>query len=210
MKATTTLLVALAGFALAMPATNAMAADHSEAPGTRADQLADIADLYAWHDNASNTLTTVLTYAGLQPAMPRTKGDYDAGVVYQIYIDSDGDFVEDVTVSAEFSVDSKGMPWLHVTGLPGASGTVTAPVNRPFTSEDGMRMFAGLRDDPFFFDFEGFNATLQTGTLMFDGDRDSVAGLNAQAIVLEMDLAAALDGSSTLNVWATTARKAVQ
>jgi len=69
------------------------------------------------------------------------------------------------------------------------------------------RVFAGLRDDPFFFDLEGFEQTLQTGAVSFQDTRDSVAGLNCTAIVLEFDRAAALGGSQTLNLWTTTGRK---
>ena len=71
----------------------------------------------------------------------------------------------------------------------------------------GAQLFAGLRDDPFFFDFQGFGDTLATGQIMFDADRDSFAGTNVTALVVEMDLDDALDGESTLSMWATASRK---
>jgi len=182
------------------------AADHSEAPGTRADQPADLADVYVWHDNATNKLVGVITFAGLEPPS-KSRGTFDENVLYSFNIDNDGDFISDIDVLVRFALDDKGKWWMHVVNLPGTSAPITAPVNRPFTTNNGCRLFAGLRDDPFFFDLEGFRATLQTGTLSFDGNRDSVAGLNATAIVMEMDLGVALDGGTVINVWATTARK---
>ncbi|MCA9729372.1 MAG: DUF4331 family protein, partial [Candidatus Eisenbacteria bacterium] len=68
-------------------------------------------------------------------------------------------------------------------------------------------VFAGWRDDPFFFDLAGYQMTLQTGDLSFDSTRDSFAGLNVTAIVVEMDLSAALGSGSKINLWATTGRK---
>jgi hypothetical protein len=90
--------------------------------------------------------------------------------------------------------------------LPGAPGPVTGRVNKKITVADNVRVFGGLRDDPFFFDLEGFRNTLMTGTLSFDSNRDTFAGLNVTAIAMEMDLTAALNGGSSLNGWATTSR----
>lgn len=185
------------------PATGA---DHQEAPGTRVDPAADIADLYAWHDTAANRLTVALTYDGLQAPGPRARGTFEENVYYVFHLDNDGDFLSDLMVVAYFMDTGKGLPDLVVADLPGADGPVSARVGTIREVAGGQRIFAGLRDDPFFFDLEGFLTTLQTGTLSFNGMRDSVAGLNASAIVLEMDLAAALDGGSALNLWATTSR----
>ena len=207
MRIRATLVSGACGVALSLSVIAAgRAADHSEAPGTRADQPADIADVYVWHDNAANKLVGVITFAGLE-APSKSRGTFDENVLYSFNIDNDGDFVSDIAVLVRFARDGKGKWWMYIANLPGSSGAITSPVNRPFETDNGWRVFAGLRDDPFFFDLEGFQATLQTGTLSFDGNRDSVAGLNASAIVMEMDLGVALDGGTVLNVWATTARK---
>ena len=59
-----------------------------------------------------------------------------------------------------------------------------------------------------FFDLDGFRATLATGTLSFVNSRDSFAGTNLTAVVLEMPLSAAtLAGSApNLRIWAASAR----
>lgn len=199
-------LVALMVVSLIVP-TVITAADHSEAPGTVADQPADIADVYVWHDAAANKLTAVITFAGLQAPRRGFRGTFDEDVLYTLNIDNNGDFNSDVDVQIGFSQDAKDKWRMTIENLPGSPGTIVAPVNRSFKTGNGNRVFGGLRDDPFFFDLEGFITTVQTGTLSFDGNRDSVAGLNATAIVMEMDLSAALGGGSILNLWATSARK---
>ena len=208
-----------AALATAMAPVGARAADHREAPGSAGDPAADLADVYAWHDAASNRLTVVLTYDGLAAPVPGSAGTFDADVLYAVNIDNTGDFVADRIVSVRFAeaprgrlgMDKKGRSaerWVMIIdNLPGSNPSVTVPVERSVNLPGGLRAFAGLRDDPFFFDLQGFQTTLQTGTLAFDATRDSFAGMNASAIVLEMNLATALDGGSALNLWATTARK---
>ncbi len=186
--------------------TAALAADHNEAPLTRADQPADIADLYAWHDNGASKLVAIVTFAGFAPPSVANAGTFDEDVLYTLNIDNDGDFLSDIDVLVQYFRDDKGRMGMRVENLPGAPESFDAPVNRPVNAGD-CRVFSGLRDDPFFFDLDGFRQTLQTGTLSFDGTRDTFAGTNATVIVLEMDLDAARDSGSTLNLWATTARK---
>ncbi|MCA9699164.1 MAG: DUF4331 family protein, partial [Myxococcales bacterium] len=71
----------------------------------------------------------------------------------------------------------------------------------------GAMVYAGPREDPFFFDFDGFLATLDTGTVSFNPDNDSFAGTNVTSIVVEVDLAGVSGGSTNLSIWATAARK---
>jgi len=184
----------------------AFAADHNEAPLARADQPADLADLYAWHDNAANKLVAIVTFAGIAPASVANPGTFDENVLYTVNIDNDGDLESNVAVLVQFFRDDRGRTGMRVENLPGAPASFDAAVNRPVNAGD-CRVFAGLRDDPFFFDLDGFRQTLQTGTLSFDATRDTFAGTNATVIVLEMDLDAARASGSTLNLWATTARK---
>ena len=182
-----------------------IAADHSEAPGTIADQAADIADLYVWHEG--NKLITILTFAGLAPATPSQTGNYDQDVLYQVHIDNNDDSEADINVEIRFGQNNNNDWGVQVKNLPGLSGLISGAVDTVLTASDDLKVYAGLTDDPFFFDLEGLNQTLDTGTLSFDNNRDSIKGLNATAIVLEMDLVAASSNSSKLNIWATTSRK---
>lgn len=192
---------------LALPLL-ATAADHAEAPGTRADPAADIADLYVWQEG--DKLVAALTFAGGPvEGVPTAdqSGTYDEDVVYVFHIDNDGDNVSDIRVQTRFGRDGAGDWGVQVRNLPGISGAVSGPVETTIDAGNGLRIFAGLRDDPFFFDLEGFQATLASGDLAFDSARDSFAGLNVSAIVVEMDLDEATDGTGSANIWATTARK---
>jgi len=179
------------------------AADHSEAPGTKADPAADIADLYAWH--SGDKLNTILTFAGLQQPKDNQKGTYDKNVIYTINIDNDGDLIADIKIESRFK-GKKGKTKIQVKNLPGTD-RLTGSVDQ-ILKKNGNQVFAGLVDDPFFFDFEGFGNTLATGAIAFDSKRDSFAGTNITAIVLQMDLRSVQgDGSGSLNIWATTSRK---
>ncbi len=194
-------LAACAGMAAWLGA--AQAADHREAPLTLGDPAADIADVYVWHDNGK--LFTVVTVDGIKPPASGQAGTFDPDVLYTVNIDNSGDHVADIAVLARFATTPSGKTFVVVLNLPGSAGPVIGPVERVVRRGD-TRVFAGLRDDPFFFDLEGFRQTLSTGTLSFVGTRDTFKGTNATALVFEMDLDAALGGGSSLEIWATTAR----
>jgi len=186
------------------------AADHAEAPLAAADPAADIADIYAWHEG--DRLYAVMTVAGAQVPTSTQAPVCDPDVLYAFHIDNDGDSVSDADVLVRFGTDSLGNCGVQFENLPGASGTFSGPVGETLADGAGPRGYADLRDDPFFFDLQGFNETVDTASLQFaslvgDGPRDSIAGTNATAIVVEMDLDAALDGGSALRIWGTTARK---
>ncbi len=187
----------------------AQAADHTEAPLAAGDPAADLADLYVWHDPLGGTLVTAVTFGGLDVPMVGQEGTFDADVLYTVHIDRDGDDLPDIDVLARFGPNSEGQWGVRVENLPGTAGPVEGPVNANLAAGGGLQVFAGLREDPFFFDLDGFLTTLQTGALAFDSTRDSFAGLNVTSIVLEMDLdAVTMNGAfPNLQIWATTARK---
>lgn len=192
-------LSAIAGLSL-----RAMAADHTDSPTAAGDPAVDIADFYAWHTD-DGRLVAALTFAGLGEA----GGDavYDRETLYGIHIDSNGDNVADRDIWVRFGQNAAGEWGVQAMGLPGESEALIGAVETNLEGAGGARLFAGLREDPFFFDFEGFGDTLATATLAFDPDRDSFAGTNVTALVIDVDLAAAADGADNLSIWATAARK---
>ncbi len=185
-------------------ATSGNAADHMEAPGALADPAADIADLYTW-GTGNGTIVAALTFDGL--AAPGEAASWDSDVLYGIHIDSDGDNLADQDIWVRFGQNGAGEWGMQVVGLPGASGDVVGPVetNLEVPEATDLKVFAGRRDDPFFFDLAGYSDTLMTGTLSFTAT-DAFAGFNATAIVVEMDASAALAGGTTGQLWATTSR----
>lgn len=188
---------ALAALLLGL-STPALAADHAEAPTSAADPAADIADFYAWH--TSDKVVFVLTYAPL--TAPGGSATYDADVLYGLHVDNDLDGVADQDLWVQFGQNGAGDWAVRVTW-----GGNEEEFSVGDTGEgDSVKIWTGLADDPFFFDLQGFQTTLATGTVAFDSTRDSLAGTNVSAIVLEADLAT-ISGGSTFQTWATTARK---
>ena len=179
----------------------ALAADHAEAPVSSADPAADISDLYTWH--SEGTVKAVLAF---NPSLvPGEAGVYDADVLYTLHFDVDGDQVSDHDVHVRFGQSSSGKWGVQAMNLPGASAPVVGAVETVIDAPGG-RLFAGLRDDPFFFDLTGFNDTLATGTLSFDPARDAFAGSNIMVIAMEFDAASLLGTDTTFQAWATTSR----
>ena len=182
---------------------DAHAADHIDAPATQADAAADITDFYAWHDG--DRIVAALAFAGLD--LPGSTGTFDDQTLYGIHLDNDGDNLADETVWVRFGQSNSGQWGVKFEGIPGATGDVVGPVDEVLDVGLGLRAFAGVRDDPFFFDFDGFLATLDSGDLGFDSTRDYFLGTNVTMIVVELSIDGAAAGSETVNLWATTARK---
>jgi hypothetical protein len=192
---------------------SADAADHLDPPartdpGMGADRTADIGDIYAWHrgTGASATVVTVLTFDGPNDPAADQAIACDRDVLYTIHIDNDDDNVTDFDIEARFGEDDLGNCFVEVSDIPGETDAIEAPVGYTRQGTDAM-VYAGLHDDPFFFDLMGFQNVLASGDLGdFVNDRDFFAGKNISALVLEFPLPAAAGGGTSLRVWASTAR----
>jgi hypothetical protein len=204
--------IAAASFGLHMARVDA--ADHLDPPARTdpdsggTDRGADIADVYAWHtgSGATGTLTMVLSFSGPNAAAANQKVVCDNGALYSLHIDNDGDSIADRTLEFRFGEDTNGNCFVRVNGLTGiVDGNFVARVEH-VTTRGGVKVYAGLRDDAFFFDLQGFRDTLTSGNLSFVNDRDFFAGKNTSAIAVEMPLLAAQGNGTTLRVWATTGR----
>jgi hypothetical protein len=184
----------------------AVAADHNEAPGVVADHVADIDDVYAWH-TADGKLVAIVTFAG-PGGLPVAPPDaFDAGVLYGIHLDNSGDNLPDQSVWVRFGQNAAGAWGVQFEGIPGATGTVSGPVGSAIDAGNGLQAMVGVFDDPFFFDLTGLTDTLATGAVSFQSTRDSFAGRNVNAIVVQMDTAAATASNNHVRLWATSSRK---
>ena len=195
-------------------ASPASAADHTDPPeefGGLGDAMpgpADIGDLYAWH--TTDSIVVVVTFNGLK-AGGTTSGGYAADVVYGVHLDNDADQMADHDIWVRFAENGAGEWGVKVEGLPGETQPVMGPVAQEL-SGDGATVLADVFDDPFFFDITGFLNTVQNGSLTDSNDdlyftqTDSLAGTNTNAVVLEFPQSSALDGSDTVQVWATASR----
>jgi hypothetical protein len=203
-------LAAVAGIALALTApTLVSAADHLDGPAVSANGAIDIADVYVFE--GSDPANTVLSFT-VNPAAGVISGtSFDPAAEYAIRVDTDGDAAADTTytIAFEAAVDGAQAYTVSRDGTAIATGTTGTTA----TIETGGQAFAGLVDDPFFFDLEGFQqlkgTLLEAGTLedaislICDNDPDTnfFAGFNATAIVLEVP-----DGDlgTEIGVWVET------
>lgn len=208
-----TLAAGGAGLA-ATVATEVDAADHLDPPARTnptaggTDRNADIADLYAWHrgTGASASVVAVLSFSGPNMPVADQAIPCDRDVLYSIHVSNDDDLMPEFTISARFGLDDLDNCFVQLSGIPGAGATpIVTRVERTAT-RDGVSAYAGLRDDAFFFDLQGFQQTLTTGTISMTDDREFFAGQNTPALVVEFPLVAVSPGGETLRVWATTSR----
>jgi len=76
------------------------------------------------------------------------------------------------------------------------------------TSASGMQVFAGPRDDPFFFDLNQYHAILGgTATAFNNPGSDAFAGTNIMCVAVEVPKTL-LKSTGKINVWLTTKKKA--
>ncbi len=190
----------LAGLVVALlVGLTARASDHADAPLASADPAADLADFYAWQEGTR--VICVLTWSPFQS--PGDGAVFDDDVLYSVFVDTDGDQSAETIVRVRFGQNGAGDWGVRFEDVPGMSGDLVGPVETELSS-GGLRAWAGVADDPFFFDLQGFVDTLSTGTIGFDSTRDAFAGANVTALVFEMDSNAL--GSTTIDVWATSRR----
>lgn len=204
-------LMAVAG--LTSHQNPAQAADHGDPDGLAmpADPPADLADFYAWHRDGS--VVFAITLAGARAPDGDANLAYDRDVLHEIHVDNTNNNEPDISMTVRFGQDGEGNWGVQVGGIPGASEPIEGAVETTLTSGE-VSVFAGLRDDPFFFDVAGFTETVATGTLAFasldpegDGPVDGLAGANATVVVIEVPTSAVLAGdSTTFNTWATSGR----
>lgn len=189
---------------------SADAADHLDPPmrtdpavSTMADTAADIADVFAFND--ANTVTLIVTNAG-----PRAGGlpaVYDKNVIYRLHISTDGDATTDENIiDVRYGQDPSGNWGVQFSGIPGTAAPISGPVQTTLTSGAGTRAIAGLFDDPFFFDLQGFKDTQATGTLSIKNTRNAFAGKNDTSFVIDFPRAAITPTNNTITVWAETRR----
>lgn len=214
-----TLAASIAAFGLLAPATQG--ADHVDGPAVRADPAADIADVFAWTTPDAEAVNLVITV----PAAA-----FSNQVQYAFRIESSAGFGQDgieTDVICTFDIDQDIRCWVGDQDFVQGDASGVEGV----TSSSGLvRVFAGERDDPFFFNNSGFNATLDivrgaAGGLTFDDagcpvlDAATSNTLLTQlatggngfigsilALVVQVDRRLLNEGGDILAVWASTHR----
>lgn len=183
------------------------AADHLDPPartdiGSSSDAAADIADIFFWNPTPT-TVAVVLTVAG--PKEAGVPPVYDRDVLYRVHLSNDGDpTTSEFIIDMRFGRDPSGNWGVQFQGVPGAAGPIVGPVQTVLTS-GSIRAEAGLFDDPFFFDTQGFKDTRATGVLSITNTRNFFAGKNDTSMVVEFPRSA-IDAGKPITAWTESRR----
>lgn len=217
--------------ALALAATVLVAADHIDAPSS-SGTTADIADFFAFEptEGSDNTVFAVDVQSDVLPEL--AYGTFDEDVLTEINIDLDGDLVEDKVIQA-IARDGRmyffgpadpaqtGLDSQVLTSAPLGDVEISGATPIVETTVDGVSLFAGPRQDPFFFDFFQFNAVISPevdsapgGFFAPDEAEDTFDGANTLSIVIEIPnsmlgtpTATNALGLTVYKTWVTTNRK---
>ncbi|TYP95093.1 protein of unknown function (DUF4331) [Fodinibius salinus] len=209
-------ILLISGSILVIAAVGIFAADHIDAPAVEGT-TSDITDLYAFQapDNNSNLVFNVNTQGLLSPSATQN-ASFDPSQMIEINIDNNGDLVEDLVIQCVFTeneVFAYGPTAPPSTGTTSGVNLDAQQVSTEITqsgespvvgTSNGISLFAGPRDDPFFFDFERYTAIINGNESSFrDPGVDTFAGTNVMSLVVEVPKNM-LGNAETLNVWATT------
>jgi Domain of unknown function (DUF4331) len=205
------LVVASAGFMWVSGGTPLRAADHFDPPArvdpaatTKPDLAADIADLYIFH--TATSLVVALDFGG--PQATTLPAYYDRDVLYTVSLSNAGSTTDaEHNIVFRFGQDptNANASGISITGIPGTTGAIVGPAETMIAAQ-GVKVFAGLIDDPFNFDAVGFRMTRETGNLAFDNKRNRFFGLNSTVVVIEIPLSSIQNGTNPIAAWTTTAR----
>ncbi|MBS1577894.1 MAG: DUF4331 family protein [Bacteroidetes bacterium] len=207
------------------------AADHIDAPavtGTGNVSLGtDITDVYAFQSPAdNNNMVFVINTQGLLSPSASATAKFPENTLYELNIDNTGDNVEDMVIQllvrngkvrayGPVAPAAPGTGSIVVANAPYAEASVTSYASgSPVvgTSTKGVKVFAGPRDDPFFFDLKRFKEIIAgTATKFHDGTAedpatDAFAGTNVMSLVVEVPKSM-LGSASSINVWAESKSK---
>jgi hypothetical protein len=196
------------------------AADHIDSPAVT-NQSTDITDMYVFQGADAGNLVFVANTQGLLAPSATAAAAFDPNTLIQFNIDNNGDDIEDLVIQAIYK-DGK----INIYGpvAPSMSGTksklegdVTASVavtaygsgTATVGTGSGIKVFAGPRDDPFFFDLTQFKHIIAGDATAFENPgTDTFAGTNVMSIVVEVPKSQLkAPGSGKLNVWLTTKKK---
>jgi hypothetical protein len=149
-------LFALAIVAIMLLSQSSRSADHIDSPITKADPAADITDAFAWMSPDANTVFLVMSLV----RNATTASKFSDGVQYVFHTTSQPRF--GATPSAEVAIICTFNAAQTIQCWAGNEAYVTGDASNVngITSADGkLRVFAGLRNDAFFFNLPGFRAT---------------------------------------------------
>jgi|FLYL01.1.fsa_nt_gi hypothetical protein len=197
---------------------SARGADHRDGPAAEGNAPLDITDVYAFRSPANNdNLVVAFGVNGLTTPDKNASARFSADATYTLHVSNDDDLEDEATVNIDFD---NGTPQrFSITGLGSSplTGEVTGPGEAPKIAEaGGVKAFAGLRDDPFFFDLVAFKKFVAGPYVPAQGLRaaadgapaDTFAGTNVSYIVLELPITAVTGAANSntgkIQAWVST------
>lgn len=193
-----------------------MSADHIDAPGV-SNMPTDVTDFYAFQseENSSN-LVFVTNLSGLMSPTASASAQFDENTLIEVNIDTNADNVEDMIIQM---IPRDGKMYAFGPFAP-TSTTLTSSIMdeaasievdiTPYgdsaitASKDSKKLFAGVRDDPFFFDLGAYSSVLDgTATGFSNPGTDTFAGTNVLSVVIEVPKSS-LGNVDSINTWVET------
>ena len=185
---------ALWGAALAVAlfaAPRALAADHQDGPAATADPAADITDVFAWMSADASKVNLVMDVFPFATGTPM----FSDTVQYVFHTSSRPSFgnasASSVNVICTFTTAQVISCWAGSEYLTGDASSASG-----LSSASGkLKVFAGLRNDPFFFNLDGLKATVADvtaakGSLSFDTNGcPALDGPTSTALVTQLKTA---------------------
>jgi len=208
----------IAGFIVS--AAYLIAADHIDAPAVTG-KTSDITDFYAFQSptNSDNLVFVVNTQGLLAPASTAA-ASFDPNVMLEINIDNSAskDAVEDMVIQVTFEngkVQVYGPVAPIQTGLTSTLVSSAKKVEAVISTykaaptigdSNNIKVFAGPRDDPFFFDLDQYKKVIAGTASGFNNPgTDTFKGTNVMTVVIELPKSTV--GTGSINAWATSNRK---
>jgi hypothetical protein len=224
----------------------ARGSDHADTPAIAATPGVDLTDVFIFPSPV--TPANVVLVMNVHPLIATgvTSTIFDPSVLYQFKISNNinngkstaAQPVENLVIQAKFTgtgtnqtVQIVGPVAPTMTGAQSVFQTpdpTTGTINNVFTTSSGIKVFAGTREDPFFFDLEQFFKILPDRAVPLGGPEpanpdqpqvttfnapgvatDFLKGYNVLTIVLEMPrtmLTTGGDGSGKIRLWCTTSK----
>ncbi len=217
------------------------ASSHREAPLISEDPTADNTDLYAFRSpDDPSTLTIVSNWIpGEDPAAGPNYYTFSQTAKYNVHVDRNGDGKADQTYAFRFKtptgpyfLGNTQQTWTAtLNGRPFATGKTPidnigprfngfagvkdyeAAAEKTIVTRNGVKIFAGQRDDPFFadvgaiFDLVAIRKAGTTGNL--GGGKDFLSGYNVHTIALQIPISQVDTTSHVIGVWSSTDRQNV-
>lgn len=196
------------------------AADHIDTPAVT-NQPTDITDLYVFRASDPANLVFVANSQGLTSPSNSASLKFDENTVLEFNIDKNGDNIEDLVIQCKYDAATNKMqvygpilPTITGTrskleGIVSAEVAVTAYGSSAVsaTGSTGIKVFAGPRDDPFYFDLNRYKAILAgTAPGFSNPGTDTFAGTNVLSVVVEVPKTL-IGATGNINVWLETKKK---